>query len=369
MTLRSRFLALPLLGMSLLALSLSACGDSGPHAVLAAPEPIAVHVWHAERQTTAEQTAIAGTVTADRTADISSRVMATITAAHVELGDPVETGQLLISIDPATAAGQLEQTTGALAQARAALALATRNRERFEALAASESASELELDTARMQYEQAAGAVQQAEGAVAAARSLAGESSVRAPFAGRVVARFAEVGDLATPGRVLVRIESKTGRRLTVAVPELLAATTRLAVGTPLPVTLDAYPDLGVLTGTVAEISPGPDPSTHAFTVKIELPTRPDAPALATGSAGRVLLPLGARDSVIVPRAAIVRSGGLDLVVVRDARGLAASRVVTLGNEFHDGRVEVLSGLAGDEALAVGLTVAPPLGTPLEVLP
>lgn len=360
----SRILALPLL-----ALPLAACGDSHAPAAVAALQPVAVRIASAGRLAAADHTEISGTVAAGRSTDVSSRVMAMITAVHVELGDSVAAGQTLLSIDPTTAEGQLAQAEGGLAQARAALVLATRNHERFQALAATESASELELDMARMQFEQAAGAVKQAEGAVSAARSVARESSVRAPFAGRVAARFAEVGDLAAPGRPLVRIESQAGRRLVVEVPESLAAAASLVSGAAIAVTLDARPDLGQLAGTVIEVSPGPDPVTHAFTVKIDLPSGADSPSIAAGSAGRAFLPLGQRDSVVVPREAIVRSGGLDLVVVRDEQGLAQSRVVTLGAATADGRVEVLSGLAGDESLALGLAVAPPLGTPLEVTP
>ena len=71
----------------------------------------------------------------------------------------------------------------------------------------------------------------------------------------------------------------------------------------------------------------------------------------------------GQRQSVTVPAAALIESGGLTLVVVRDAEGFAQSRVVTLGQRLADGRVEILSGLSGGETLALGLTAAPQAGT------
>ena len=135
-----------------------------------------------------------GTVTADRTAAVSSRVMANVVAVPARVGQSVAAGDVLVEIDPQTAKGQEAQARGALAQARAALSLAERNYERYKALAASGSASPLELDMARMQYEQAKGAVQQGEGAVEAASSVARESRVdgavrrpcgRAPRRGR----------------------------------------------------------------------------------------------------------------------------------------------------------------------------------------
>ena len=351
------------------ALSLAACGGSREAAQLPEPPPVSARFAVAERLASESRTGFAGTVAAERSTAVSSRVMAMVTAVHVQLGDTVAAGQALLSIDPTAAQGQVSQAQGGLAQAEAGLTLAKRNRERFEALAATKSASDLELDMARMQYEQAAGAVQQARGAVDAASSVARESRVVAPFAGRVAARLVEVGDLAAPRRPRVMIESSVGRRHVVAVPETLARTASLATGQTVAVTLDARPDLSEIAGRLAEISPGPDPVSHSYTVKIDLPAL-DLPA---GAAGRAYLAGARRDAVAVPRAALIESGGLTLVVVRDSSGRAQSRVVTVGAGHGVGvvggaaeSVEILSGLAGGESVALGLAVAPPAGARLE---
>jgi RND family efflux transporter MFP subunit len=350
------------------ALALVACGGAPQEPTAAAPAPISARVATAERAAAAARSELAGAVAAAKSSAVSSRVMAMVTAVHVELGDEVRAGQTLVSIDATAAEGQSAQARGALAQAEAALALARRNHERFSALAAGGSASELEVDLARMQFEQAQGAVEQARGALAAAQSVARESRVVAPFAGRVAARLVEIGDLAAPGRPLVMVESSAGRRLVVAVPETVARAAALEPGDPIAVTLDARPDLGEIAGRVAELSPGPDPVTHAYTAKIDLPLAADA-AIAAGSAGRAYLDVGRRDSVRLPREALVESGGLTLVVVRDADGRSSSRVVTTGASGADGRVEILSGLSGGETVALGLAVAPAAGTPIEVVP
>lgn len=371
---RLRFAPLPLLTFSL---ALAACG--GPDGASPASEPPAVsaRIAVAERVAADRRTELTGTVAAEKSAAVSSRVLAMVTAVHVEMGDEVRAGQTLISIDPSAAEGQVAQARGALAQAQAALSLARRNHERFQALAATQSASELEVDLARMQFEQATGAVEQANGALAAAQSVARESRVTAPFAGRIAARHVEVGDLAAPGRPLVTVESRAGRRLVVSVPESVAQVAGLAPGDPLAVTLDAQPELGEIAGIVAEISPGPDPSTHAFTVKIDLPLTAETAKTAgevgsripAGSAGRAYLPIGGREAVRVPREALIESGGLTLVVVRDGEGRAQSRVVTTGGVAADGRVEILSGLAGGESVALGLAIAPAAGARIEVVP
>jgi RND family efflux transporter MFP subunit len=348
--------------LALAALAAVACGGhpAAPSGgAPAAPLPTALAV--AERSNQSSRTELAGTVAAERTTAVSSRVMAMVTAVEVQLGDSVRAGQVLVRIDPAVAQGQVAQARGALAQAQAALALAERNHERFQNLAASHAASALELDLATMQYAQAKGAVEQAGGAVAAATSVARESQVTAPFAGRVAQRLVEVGDLAAPGRPLVMLESAAGRRLVLSVGEGLAQAAHLAVGQTLPVRIDAQAGLGEIAGRIVEVSPGPDPLSHAFTVKVDL----GAATVPAGAAGRAFLPAGERTAVLVPAAALIEAGGLTLIVVRDAAGRAESRVVAVGERLADGRVEVLSGLAGGESVAVGLAAAPPAGTPL----
>lgn len=362
---------LPLFAFSVLAALTVACG--GHRSVPARepePAPVRARAARAERVSAARRIELAGTVEAERSASVSSRVMAGVTAVHVRLGDEVRAGQALISIDPSASEGQVAQARGALAQAESALALARRNHERYQALAASRSASELELDLARSQFEQAQGAVQQARGAVASASSVARDSAVVAPFAGRITARLVEVGDLAAPGRPLVTIESRAGRRLVVAVSETIARAAALAPGAPLAVSLDAQTDLGEIEGRIAEISPGPDGMTHAYTIKIDLPAG-RLGEIAAGAAGRAYLSIRSEggDAVRVPQEALIESGGLTLVVVRNREGKAESRVVTAGARGADSQVEILSGLAGGESVVLGLAHAPTAGTRIEVRP
>ena len=344
------------------AVGVAACGGGHEASGTRAPEPVSARVATVRAIDLEQGVELYGTVEAARSAAVSSRVMATVTAVPVRQGDTVRAGQVLVEIDPETARGQEAQARGALAQAQAALALAARNHERFKALAASGAAAELELDMARMQYEQAKGAVEQAQGAVSAAASVARESRVVAPFAGRIAARLVEAGDLAAPGRPLVIVESDQGRRLALAVPEGTVAAARLAVGSELPVSFDALPELGRVPGRIVEMSPGADPMSHSFAVKVDVA----GVAIATGAAGRARASTGLRRAVVLPEQAVLRTGGVTIVVVRDEDGRARSRVVTVGSPVGGGDVEVLSGLTGGETVLLGLAVAPADGAPVE---
>jgi RND family efflux transporter MFP subunit len=320
--------------------------------------PVSAATALVERASLPDRLTLYGTVTADRSAAVSSRVTANVVAVRARVGQSVAAGDVLVEIDPQTAKGQEAQARGALAQARAALSLAERNYERYKALAAAGSASPLELDMNRMQYEQAKGAVQQGEGAVEAASSVARESRVTAPFAGRVTARLVEAGDLAAPGRPLVTIESATGRRLVVQIPAGTVAASGLKAGRKLAIRIDGA--ASDLTGTVVEMSPGADPASHTYTATLELSGAP----VATGLTGRATLDTAVRSSVLVPESAVLASGGVTLVAVKDDAGKARTRVVTTGAS-QGGKIEILSGLSGGETVLVGLTAPPADGAPV----
>ncbi len=114
------------------------------------------------------------------------------------------------------------------------------------------------------------------------------------------------------------------------------------------------------MAGVVVEMSPGADPASHTFTAKIELPGAP----LASGLTGRAFLDAGKRKTVLVPEGAVLRTGGLSMVVIRDAEGKARSRAVTTG-DARDGRIEILSGLSGGEKVLVSLKTLPADGAPV----
>lgn len=321
---------------------------------------VRAEVGVAQRRERVQLQAVFGTVEAEKQTAVSSRVMATVVAVKVKPGDRVAKGQLLVEIDPQTAEGQVAQARGALVQAQAALALAERNFQRFSSLFAEKAASELELDLARMQYEQAKGAVEQARGALEAASSVAQESRVVAPFDGVVVAKLVETGDLAAPGRPLLMLQSARGRKFVATIPESLFALLSPSLGQSAKVVLDSQPNQE-LFGKIAEIVPAADPVTHSFTLKVDL----EAKEVPSGLAGRLFLPLPGRAAVMVPKSAVLRVGGLSMVVVRDAARKARSRVVTLG-ESEGEFVEVLSGLAGGEEVLLGLAEPPMDGAVVE---
>jgi RND family efflux transporter MFP subunit len=337
------------------------CGHDEAKRADAQLETLTVTTVEVEAVSDVKPIDVRGVVRPARQAEVSSRAMGPVVALRVDAGSVVSKGQVLLEIQPQASQGQLSQARGALAQAQAALAQSKRNFERYQALHAENASSELELDVARMQYEQARGAVAQAEGAVSSASSVASESEVRAPFAARVIETLVEVGDLAAPGRPLVRIESLADKQIWLTVRARDAG--RIGIGDELAVRFDARPDFGAVDGTVVEIGPSADSTTHTLTVKVDL----GKVEIPSGFSGRTTIEGDVTERLVIPVSAVHYRGGLELVVVRAADGTARTRAVTTGGDLADEKVEILSGLDYGDLVVVDAPGPVADGTPLEL--
>jgi RND family efflux transporter MFP subunit len=203
---------------------------------------------------------------------------------------------------------------------------------------------------AQAQHQAATAGVTRAESRIAqsrastlSARAALEFTRVRAPFDGVVLARPAQVGDLAAPGVPLYIVEQDGGRRVEVALPESLSQS--VSLGQSVAVQVDG--EGGNVTGTVGEISPLVDAAARAFSVKVDLP--PEASHLRPGMFARVSFERPAHAALTVPASAVTARGSLDRVfVVED--GVAQLRLVTLG-AGHGERVVVLSGVSPGEVV------------------
>lgn len=243
--------------------------------------------------------------------------------------------------------------------ALAGLAQAQAQHERVRRLLERSAATPQEMEQAEAAFRQAEAAVAAADEAINAAVAAvqraaemvremevaAGYSRVVAPFAGVVVKRFVDPGDLAWPGRPLFRLMAPEDMQLEAHVREGLAG--RAQVGQQVRVTIDALDK--TFTGTVREVVPSADPASRTFAVKVALPADP---RLLPGMFGRLDIPVATRRAVVVPTAAVRTLGQLTLVRVKDDGGWQL-RAVRLGEPAGADAVEVLAGLRPGETIEV----------------
>ena len=341
------------------------CGDkresvhSGSRGVLKVPVAASVETIHPVFHE------VAGTIQAMTAGTLSAKIMGTVQTVHVKEGDRVKAGDLLVSIDNRQVAAQFEQARAAVSEAtqgaaaaesaeeaaRAGAELAAATYERYQKLLADDSVSRQEYDEITARYQQAQAALKQAQKMAAAARARVRQAesglsaasvtnkdaAVTAPFDGIIKDKLIEAGDLATPGRPLLTIESETGLEMAVDLPETLFGS--VEVGRPVTIHVSAN-DLS-LTGQVAAVSPSADAQSRSFLIKIALPK---SRGVHAGMFARAMIPTGEETLLLVPESAVMQQGHLTALFILDEKQTARFRLVRTGRKI-DNTVEIVSGL------------------------
>jgi RND family efflux transporter MFP subunit len=313
-----------------------------------------------------------GYVVARRLATVSSKVTGRITEVLFEEGAAVTEGEVLARLDPATAqadhlvaARSLEAARRSLSEIEVRLADARktldRNRSLVERALVSRSvldASEAEVAALAARLEAARADVGVAQARLAVAQQGLDDLLIRAPFAGVVISKDAQPGETVSPISAgggftrtgIATIVDMDSREIEVDVNE--AYINRVHDGQRVEATLDAYPDWKV-PGRVISIVPTADRQKATVRVRIAFEQLDPRILPDMGIKVRFLEERNAAGaaSPTVPRDAVQRGDdGTSVWIVRDGR--VERRAVQLGAE-QDGRVAVLAGLKGGEAVVV----------------
>ena len=326
-------------------LLLAGCGrkpDSHPASqpVLATAQ---VQVQRAESRKRATTEEVVGTIQAKLHATLEAKVSGRIDKMPVLLGQAVKAGELVARLDAAEIKARMEQAEAGLQQAE-------RDWKRTSALFDQQAATRSDYDAADSRY-------RLAKAAVAEAQAMMGYVEILAPFAGVVTKKWADVGDLAAPGKPLIGIEDPSMLQLEADVPDAIASS--IQQNARLAIQVDSLK--GELAGTVMEIAPTADPASRTFRVKLDLP---QTAGLRSGRFARLIVPVGESNSVRVPTSAVVVRGQLEIVfVVTDQR--AQLHLVKTGRTIGD-EIEILAGLNSGESVVVGGAALLTDGQPVE---
>jgi RND family efflux transporter MFP subunit len=286
---------------------------------------------------------VVGTVRPKQAVEIEAKISGRITALPVALGQTVKEGELLVSIAAQEVEARLEQAQAASRQAETDF-------NRVSKLQQTGAATQSELDAATNRKLGASAAVAEAEAMLSFAR-------ITSPISGVVARKDAETGDLAMPGKPLLRLENPANLRLEADVPASVLG--RVKIGDAMAVRIEAAG--AELQGKVVEISPVADPSTRSVRVKLDLP---ETKGLLPGQFGRLAVPTAETELLLVPPGALVRRGQLDLLFV-SREGKVQMRIVRVGPTRTEG-VEILAGLNAGEAVVVEGATALTDGQPLQ---
>lgn len=274
-------------------------------------------------------------------ATLSTRLMGAVTAVLVHEGDQVREGQVLLRLDTRDLEAKATQAQAGLVAAEAQADDAERYAVRIRALYADSAAPKALLDGAEAGLARARAGVAAAQGAGTELAAVAQYGVLRAPFAGVVTRRWVDPGAFAAPGAPLLTVEDSRRLRITITTTPAVAHTLR--PGTSIEARIEDAPAVAVIEGAVPVMGGG------LYTVNAIVQDRDGR--FPSGGAATLFLPVGRHRGIFVPRAAVARQG--DLTGVRIWTGERAElRWVRLGAERGD-LVEVLSGLRGDESVAL----------------
>ncbi|GLB48632.1 efflux RND transporter periplasmic adaptor subunit [Neptunitalea lumnitzerae] len=312
--------------------------------------PINVTVSETTSQNESPYLMASGTIEAEQSAELSTRMMGYVTNVKVKVGDKVNKGQLLVAINSSDLTAKKAQAEAGVLQAQAAYNNAAKDYERFKTLFAQNSASQKELDDMTSRYQMAKAGLEAAEQMKKEVMAQFTYTNITAPFTGVVTNKYVKVGDMANPGMPLVSVESPSKLQVAAMVPESQID----EVKTGMEVSVFVKSVEATVTGVVSEVSMSAKNTGGQYMVKVDLKEVPET--IFSGMYVNVKFPIASKEkantTVFIPKEAIVTNGQLSGVYTVSSQQTAVLRWLRLGETFGD-KVEVLSGLSVDEAYII----------------
>ena len=312
-----------------------------------AQEPRRVATFVARRAPAQVDVTLPGTAQPILTTTLHTRTTAFVRRLHVDMGDRVQSGQLLAELEAPEVEQELHVARARLAEAQQNVGLAQGTAERHARLAVDGVSSKQQAEDARAQANSAVAALQRTRAEAQRLTAMRGYLRIVAPFEGVVTRRHVDAGALVAPGAGpgLFEVSQISALKVYVDVPQTFAS----FVQTGQKVVVTARGAATKVDGTIARTAGALDVSTRTLRTEVHLP---GMPGLLAGSFVNVAFSVArAAPPVIIPAAALViRKEGPQVYVVHDGR--ARSRKVAIG--IDRGReVEIVDGLAGGEALVL----------------
>ncbi len=330
-------------------LILTSCGNASEEKNIDNTPAVPVTVSSVAAENNSPFLTASGKIEAANSATLSTRMMGFVDKVHVNVGDKVSKGQLLVSINNSDLSAKQAQTSAGITEAQAAFNNAEKDYQRFQNLFAENSASQKELDDQRARYEMAKARLEGAKQMKNEVQSQFAYVNLRAPFNGVVTNKFIEAGDMANPGVPLISVEGPGNFEVTASVPESEIAS--IKSGSEVKVLIKSAEE--AIPGRVTEVSTSARNTGGQYLVKVVL-EKTDA-TIFSGMYATVQFPIQRKSeatTVMVPKEAIITRGQLTGIYTVSQSNTAILRWLRLGRSFGD-RVEVLSGLAAEERYIV----------------
>jgi RND family efflux transporter MFP subunit len=289
-------------------------------------------------------------------------------ARDIGTGDYVERGAVLAQIRQQDLKNQVDDYGAQVDAAIAQHTQAEQDFNRAKALYGTESLTKPAYDQAQARFDTTLAGVNQAKAAHRQAQLSLGDSDLKSPITGYILARNIDVGTLASSSTPAFSIADISSVKATFGVPEDNLNLVRLGRA----LTLQMQNDSAQYAGRVTSISPSADARSRVFTIEVTLANRQNR--LKPGMIASV--ELGGKRSATeasVPLSAVVPyPGGTGQFAVVVAKGNSGQwnadlRQVTVGVN-HGSSVSVTGVQAGEKVVVLGAQLLKQ-GDSLSVIP
>ena len=343
------------------------------HASAADGEATEFEVYQVNRQSIPLTVSFAGTVTADKTLQLTAQMSGRIAAIAGQEGDRFDTGTVLVELDDSALLARLDAAMASREAAGADMrnARVQLDRELFSPRSNSAGTAPggmgmpammdhmftnpmqnmmgmrsrgtertSDLIGAETQLAQATTRMKSAEASIKEIQSMLRDTQGIAQFSGVIQKVHVEVGDTVQPGQPLLDFSESAALLVEADLPVRLSRS--LGLGQPLDVALQGS---DLLQAPVSRIHPVADPRQNTVRVELALPNGSGA---TPGQYVEIRVPDVAANlpaQLTIPKSAIITKGGLPLVYAVGRDGKARLRVVRLGNATDEQSQIVLSGV------------------------
>jgi len=307
-----------------------------------------------------------GYVVARRQATLTAKIQGKVAEVNFEEGQKVKAGDIVARLDDSNLQASLRQAQALEVQAKAAFENAGRYYTRYQALQAQGAIATDMVENQRILYDNARTQYGVTQAQVAVAQAALRDTVVRAPFAGVVTVKVAQIGEVVAPQASgggstrtgILTIVDMDSLEVQVDVSENYIE--RVQIGSEAIIHLDAFPDWDI-PGTVFAIIPTADQAKGTVQVRVAIKAKDPRilPQMASRVAFMNLPEKGAATEAVsrvtVPPAAVIVNGKTGSVFVIGSEGKIEKREVALGLKTANA-VTILSGLsAGDRLVSDNL--------------
>jgi RND family efflux transporter MFP subunit len=338
-----------LAGVSLAFVAIALAGCNDKVAEKPAPSrPVLVATAHYEAET--PERSFVGTIRPRIETDMGFRVPGKVAKRLVEVGQTVDIGQPLATLDEIDLKLQAEQAVAEFTAATGVLVQAAAAEQRAKDLKVKGWTTDAQLDTARAAADEARARLNRAERSVDLTKNSLSYATLPADARGVVTATLIEPGQVVASGQTAIRVARFGEKEAVVSIPETLVGRAKDGSAS---VTLWSEPGKKY-TAKLREIAPTADSATRTYLAKFSLPDAGDTVSLGM-TATLTLCDKATTRVARLPLSALFNEGDKpSFYVVDDAGQIVLKPVQVKAYESND---VVISGGVEEGAKVVALGV------------